>query len=148
MRLGNYWYVGSIMILAFGAIFGLIAVLFGAYAEHGLRQSITEEQFRFLMTAIRYNQIHAVVVISIGFALFGFEIFSKNKLLKSCGIIFLLGTMLFSFSIYLSVTFQLEQLLKLAPIGGITIMIGWLLLCISGILATKNQTNEQIHSKV
>ena len=57
------------MILIWGAILGFISVVFGAYTEHVLRDIVSEEQFRYLMTAIRYNQVHAVAIIAIGFAL-------------------------------------------------------------------------------
>ena len=49
------------MILISGELLGLIAVAFRAFAEHGLRESIADEQFRFLVTALRYNQLLAVV---------------------------------------------------------------------------------------
>lgn len=48
---------------------GFISVAFGAYAEHGLREAVTDEHFRFLMAAVRYNQVHAVVIAAIGLAL-------------------------------------------------------------------------------
>ncbi|TNE34727.1 MAG: DUF423 domain-containing protein, partial [Alphaproteobacteria bacterium] len=48
--------------MAFGAFLGFTSVAFGAYAEHGLRASVAEEDFRFLMTAVRYCQVHAVVI--------------------------------------------------------------------------------------
>jgi len=57
------------MILIAGAVLGLIAVAFGAYVEHGLRDGLSEELFRSVMTAIRSNQIHAVVVAAIGLSL-------------------------------------------------------------------------------
>ena len=57
------------MILISGALLGFISVAFGAFAEHGLRESLTDEQYRFLMTAIRYNQVNAVIVTAIDITL-------------------------------------------------------------------------------
>ena len=57
------------MILILGALLGLISVAFGAYAEHGLREVVSDENFRFLMTAVRYNQVHAAVIITLGFVM-------------------------------------------------------------------------------
>jgi uncharacterized membrane protein YgdD (TMEM256/DUF423 family) len=54
------------VILVSGALLGFIAVAFGAFAEHGLRENVTDKQFRFLMTALQYNQVHAVVISAIG----------------------------------------------------------------------------------
>lgn len=127
------------MILALGALLGLIAVVFGAFAEHGLRQSISEEYFRFLMTAIRYNQVHAVVVVAIGLARLNGGVLVNSNILKWSGIILALGTILFSFSIYLSVSANLKVLMNITPIGGITIMVGWLLLCITGLWQAKKK---------
>ena len=87
------------MILISGALLGFISVAFGAFAEHGLRESLTDEQFRFLMTAIRYNQVHAVVVTAIGIALLNGGKLAKIPVFRWSGLLFIFGTMLFSFSI-------------------------------------------------
>jgi uncharacterized membrane protein YgdD (TMEM256/DUF423 family) len=57
------------MILATGAILGFISVAFGAYAEHGLKTNISTEHFDMLMTAIRYNQLYAIIISGIGLIL-------------------------------------------------------------------------------
>ena len=69
------------MILSIGAILGFISVMFGVFAEHGLKANISDEHFRFLMTAIRYNQIHAVMISSIGLAFLSNKL-AEIKLLK------------------------------------------------------------------
>ena len=53
------------MILISRALLGFISLAFGAFAEHVLRESITEKQFCTLMTTIGCNQLHAVVVTAI-----------------------------------------------------------------------------------
>ena len=118
------------MILLAGALLGFVSVAFGAFAEHGLRENITSEHFRFLMTAVRYNQVHAVAIIGIGFFLHSQGALIRGYLLKWVGALFIIGTALFSFSIYLAVLFDLPKLLNITPIGGITIMVSWL--CLAG----------------
>ena len=125
------------MVLIIGAFLGFISVAFGAFAEHGLRENVTDEHFRFLMTAVRYNQIHAVAITSIGLALLGSDSLSKNAVLKWSGMLFIIGTVLFSFSIYLSVSFDIPALTSITPVGGITIMAAWLLLLWSGLVMKK-----------
>ena len=125
------------MTLAIGALLGLIAVAFGAYAEHGLKESITDVQFGYLMTAIRYNQVHALVISAIGLSLLHNGKLSNIPALKWSGLLFSIGTILFSFSIYFSVLFAMPSLLSLTPIGGITIMLAWAMLLIVGLLARK-----------
>jgi uncharacterized membrane protein YgdD (TMEM256/DUF423 family) len=126
------------MILMIGAALGLISVGFGAYSEHALRPVVTEESFRFLMTAVRYNQVHAVVITAIGLSLLNTGALSQLKTLKWSAAAFILGTVLFSFSIYFSVYLNIPSLTYLTPVGGITLMIAWLLLLFSGYRATKN----------
>ncbi len=120
------------MILILGALLGFTSVAFGAYAEHALRETITGEHFRFLMTAVRYNQVHAVVVVAIGLFELADAHTTKFALARWSGKLFILGTVLFSFSIYVSVTFKLPALVNITPIGGITIMAGWLMLALFG----------------
>lgn len=126
------------MILILGAFLGLISVAFGAYAEHGLRGVVTEENFRFLMTAVRYNQVHSVVITVIGLTLVWERTPIDIPALRWSAILFIIGTMLFSFSIYLAVTFDIPNLLNVTPVGAVTIMLAWLLLLLAGILARKN----------
>jgi uncharacterized membrane protein YgdD (TMEM256/DUF423 family) len=125
------------MVLIFGALLGFISVAFGTYAEHGLREAITEEHFRFLMTAVRYNQVHAVVIVAIGLALSNGGKLGNIAALKWSGLLFIIGTVLFSFSIYLAVSLNLPSVVNITPVGGMTIMAAWLLLVLTGFVARK-----------
>lgn len=128
------------MTLVFGSILGFISVAFGAYAEHGLKIKISEEDFRQVMVALRYNQIHAIIITSIGLFLISNNNHSLKRNLTTSGWLFILGTILFSFSIYLAKSCNLPFLINLAPIGGITLMIAWLSLTYIGIINTKIKT--------
>nr|WP_290125228.1 DUF423 domain-containing protein [Francisella noatunensis] len=70
------------MNLIIGAILGFISVAFGAYAEHGLKSQISAEHFEFIMIAIRYNQIYAIVISGIGIALLSSKSLSRCLTLK------------------------------------------------------------------
>ena len=125
------------MILLIGALLGFFSVLFGAYSEHGLRPNITDEEFRQIMTALRYNQFNSVVICLIGLGKFFENSLLKTKFYKWSGFLFILGTLLFSFSIYFSIGLQIPKLLYLTPVGGITLMIAWLCLATSAFLTYK-----------
>ena len=125
------------MTLILGALLGFISVAFGAFAEHGLRANVTEEDFRFLMTAVRYNQVNAAVIISIGLTLLSSERLANIQPLRWSGLLFIAGTLLFSFSIYVSISLDMPSLLNITPTGGITIMAAWLLLLASGVMVAK-----------
>jgi uncharacterized membrane protein YgdD (TMEM256/DUF423 family) len=126
------------VILFIGALLGFISVAFGAFAEHGLKDAISEEHFRFLMTAVRYNQIHSVIIVAIGLSTQSGGSWCNIPQLNWAGSVFIIGTILFSFSIYLSVSLQVPFLLNLTPLGGITIMLGWLMLAFLALMALKN----------
>ncbi|AJI55278.1 DUF423 domain-containing protein [Francisella philomiragia] len=126
------------MNLIIGAILGFISVAFGAYAEHGLKSQISAEHFEFIMTAIRYNQTYAIVISGIGIALLSSKSLSRCLTLKLSNLFFIVGTILFSFSIYISVVYNIPIILKLAPLGGTTLMIGWLMLILAAVFLKKN----------
>ena len=113
------------MILIIGALLGFFSVAFGAYSEHGLRPNVSDEEFRMLMTAIRYNQVHALIISVLGLITLPSS-FLNIHLFRRSGFLFILGTILFSFSIYSSIGLQIPSLLYLTPVGGITLMVSWL----------------------
>ncbi len=127
------------MILVWGALFGFISVAFGAYSEHNLRETVSDEQFRSLMTAVRYNQVNAVIICAIGLALHLAGKLSQIRPLKWSAQSFVIGTILFSFGIYLWVLLDVQALRYLAPIGGIVTMIAWVLLLAAGWQARLNK---------
>ena len=132
------------MILIIGAILGFFSVFFGAYSEHSLREIVSEEHFRQLMTGIRYNQVNSVLICAIGIAnLSKIQVF-ESRLFQVVGYLFILGTLLFCFSIYASITFGLPSLVYLTPFGGITIMISWISLLVFGILTLKSKSNKLV----
>ncbi|MEC9122816.1 MAG: DUF423 domain-containing protein, partial [Verrucomicrobiota bacterium] len=78
------------------------------------------------------------IICAIGLALhLGGEL-SQIRPLKWSAQTFLLGTILFSFGIYLWVLLDVQALRYLAPIGGIVTMIAWVLLLAAGGQARRN----------
>ena len=126
------------MILLAGAFLGFFSVAFGAYSEHGLRPKVSDEEFRMLMTAIRYNQINSLMISVLGLFTLLKSGFSNIYLFKRSGLLFIVGTILFSFSIYFSVSFQIPTLLYLTPVGGIILMLSWLSLAYAAYRILKN----------
>lgn len=124
------------MILIFGSLLGFLSIAFGAYIEHGLRDVVSVSQFEMLKTAIHYQHAHAVVIVMIGFA----RLYSKGlNQIKGLGLsagLFIIGTLLFSFSIYVSIIGHWPGILNLTPAGGVTLMMAWLSLIYVGCRAS------------
>jgi uncharacterized membrane protein YgdD (TMEM256/DUF423 family) len=128
------------MILIIGAFLGFFSVFFGAYSEHTLREIVSEEHFRQLMTGIRYNQVNSVLICAIGIAnLSKIQVF-ESRLFQVVGYLFISGTLLFCFSIYASISFGMPNLVYLTPFGGVTIMLSWVFLLVFGILTVKSKS--------
>jgi len=106
-------------LLLCGAVLGLVSVIMGALGDHAF--DLTPEKAESLETAIRYNMIYAVLIVALALA-------SADKKLRISGYIFTLGTALFSLSIYAALAMGTEQLTYITPVGGITIMTGWIAL--------------------
>ncbi len=114
-----------------GAFFGLLAVIFGAFGAHALKKSFSKDQLKSFETGVKYQMYHAILLLVIGFN-FNLET-SLEKYMVYC---FILGTFLFSFSIY-GLTFSASKGKKLrflgpiTPLGGLLLAIGWGLLLYS-----------------
>lgn len=128
--------MGKNIILFSGAILGFISVALGAYTSHGLRAQLTPEKLDAMLTALKYHQAHSILICAIGLALLSNPKLAKISTLHWSAGAFILGILLFSFSIYISTLFNLPQINKATPIGGLTLMLAWLLLAYAGMRAT------------
>ena len=111
-----------------GALFGLLAVIFGAFGAHALKKKLNSEQLRSYETAVKYQFYHAIVLLILSFN-FGFTTALESWIVRC----FVIGTLLFSFSIYaLILTASRGKKLKflgpVTPLGGLLLLFGWGLL--------------------
>ncbi len=107
------------------AISGFTAVAIGAFGAHGLREKLSSEMIEVYKTGVLYQLIHSVVLL----------LLSLNTIIKSKwpSIFFLLGIILFSFSLYIYSTSGIRFFAMITPIGGFCFLIGWLLLIYEAI---------------
>ncbi len=105
------------------ALLGAIAVIMGALGSHYLQLGDSAKAYQ---TAVYYQLFHALLVI----ALLGLtpKFLSKRQMLFTSAFL-LFGVVLFSGSIYLLTIFQLRQVGFITPIGGLSLITGWLALC-------------------
>lgn len=115
----------------FGALYGLLAVVFGAFGAHALKRSCTEDQLKSFETGVKYQMYHAILLLVLGYNL-NLDI-RVEKWMTYC---FIVGTFLFSFSIYgLALSASKGRKMKflgpVTPLGGLFLVIGWVLLLYS-----------------
>lgn len=117
-------------ILTMAALFGMVAVILGAFGAHGLKQIVKPQYVASFETGVRYQMYHALALLFV--ALTG--ITPKQK--KTIAVLMLLGVVLFSGSIYI-LTFkeQLPEGIKflgpVTPLGGVCLIAGWAVMAYS-----------------
>ncbi|MEM6812295.1 MAG: DUF423 domain-containing protein [Pseudomonadota bacterium] len=116
------------IVLLIASILGFVSVAFGAYNEHGLKKKISEDVYRNVIVSVRYNQIYSALLAAIGLAFYADLPQSLESGLFWVSMIFTFAVLLFCFSIYLYAVLNKPKFARLAPIGGISFMIGWLVL--------------------
>ena len=123
-------------ILLFGALLGLLSVVIGASAEHLLQARVSEEVWRWVMTAVRYHQVGALIVTALGLSLLCGA--RPSRWINMSAAFLIAGTVLFSFSIYAAAITGVLSLTYVTPIGGVSLMFGWLLLIWAGFQAGRD----------
>ncbi|WBV61761.1 DUF423 domain-containing protein [Chryseobacterium camelliae] len=114
--------------LVFGAVYGMLSVILGAFGAHALKKILSVERLESFETGVRYQMYAAFFLLIIGYIL-KFETSSE----KWTSILMIAGTFLFSVSIYfLSLQDYLGANLKflgpITPLGGLFMILAWLML--------------------
>ena len=117
--------------MTFGTIYGGLAVVFGAFGAHALKKRMNEDLLKSFETGVKYQMYHALALLLVS-VLLPFE----NGLQNAVALCFILGTFLFSFSIYgLCLTSMIGNkwrfLGPITPLGGLLLVTGWLALALS-----------------
>lgn len=110
-----------------GTIFCLLSVTFGAFVSHKLKNKLTNSEIQSFEVGVRYLMYHGLALLFIS------QLYLD--ITKWIVIFISIGTLLFSFSIFfLSIQNLLNKNLKfigpLTPLGGLFIIVGWVLLII------------------
>ncbi len=114
-----------------GATFAMLAVITGAFAAHGLKQRLDPYDLAIFETAVRYQMYHAIALLIVG--LMASMPQFPTRWLKLAAIVFVLGIVLFSGSLYLLALSGIRWLGAITPLGGVAFIFGWLLLIVAGL---------------
>jgi uncharacterized membrane protein YgdD (TMEM256/DUF423 family) len=120
--------------LVAGAVLGASAVALGAFGAHWLRDAVTHwglesaEQSRRIEVwevAVRYQMYHALVLLLVG-------LFTKDypawQSLHVATWLFIVGVVIFSGCLYALVVTGVKLLGAIVPIGGASLIAGWIVL--------------------
>lgn len=122
-----------------GALLGAIAVALGAFGAHGLKKVVPAETVQTFQTGVQYQMYHALALLLTGL------LYEKcfQKFARIAAILFFVGIILFSGSLYLltagkaAETSSLDKAGIITPLGGVCFIAGWLFLFLAVMKKTE-----------
>jgi uncharacterized membrane protein YgdD (TMEM256/DUF423 family) len=114
-----------------GAIFGLLAVVLGAFGAHGLKPLLDADKMHVYETGITFQFYHSLALLVLGILYKSFP----NKMMRAATGFFISGVVLFSGSLYVMAFLSIAGTSIgaagfITPIGGVMLILGWLMMFI------------------
>ncbi len=107
-----------------GALWGCLGVGLGAFGAHGLKSVAGAQGLAWWETAARYHLFHALALLAVGL------LQQHRPGGDLAGWCLLVGSALFSTTLYAMALGAPRWLGAVTPLGGVTMMLGWLLLAL------------------
>lgn len=111
-----------------GALLGGLAVAFGAFGAHALRDSLDEYHLGVYEKAVNYHFGHALALLVAGWVA---SKCPRPRLAAIAAHFFFVGVIVFSGSLYLLALTGVRKWGMVTPIGGVCFLLGWLLLAMA-----------------
>lgn len=109
------------LLMAAGSVSALIGVALGAFGAHGLKRRLDADLLAVFEVGVRYQLFHALGLLGAGAA--------AGRLasgpLAWAGALFMIGSAVFSGSLYLLVLTRRRWLGAVTPLGGLALLGGW-----------------------
>jgi len=113
-----------ILAIRVSAIMGFLAVALGAFGAHALKEHLVALQLTNVWEkAVFYHLVHSVVMLLLA---------SRPMFARLPWILFFVGIIIFSGSLYVLAYTGVKWLGAITPIGGLCLLAGWLSLAIWG----------------
>ncbi|HXU83583.1 MAG TPA: DUF423 domain-containing protein [Polyangia bacterium] len=109
------------------ALLGFAAVALGAFGAHGLRARFGPGDLEIWRTAALYHLVHAVAMLAVALAA------SRFRGGRVVCVLWTVGILLFSGSLYLLAATGLRWLGAITPFGGAAFLTGWLILAVTAV---------------
>lgn len=112
-------------VIAAGAFMAFLAVALGAFAAHGLKQSLGEYELSIFRTGVDYHMMHALGLVLIGILMRS----ADAGMLGTAAVLMFVGILLFSGSLYILSISGIKWLGAITPLGGLCFLAAWLAVC-------------------
>ena len=119
---------GRVLIMA-GGILGLLGVVAGAMGVHALRDTLDARALSTFETGVRFQMYHALALLAVGLLAGQW----KTGIVKLSGVLFTVGVVLFSGSLYTLAITGIGVFGAIAPLGGLSLMAAWTSLIVGAI---------------
>jgi uncharacterized membrane protein YgdD (TMEM256/DUF423 family) len=125
-------------IVITAALFGLLAVIAGAFGAHGLKAKLSLSDIEIWHTAVQYQFYHVFALLFLGLCTN-----ARASLVNLGYYLFTFGIICFSGSLYIVAADELlgwhaaHILWPLAPIGGVCFIGGWVALFLVAAIRNK-----------
>ena len=120
--------MNPIFWLRIGAVAGGLGVVLGAFGAHGLKERLSPYSLDIFETAVRYQMYHAPALLAVGLLKLAGR---SGRALTCAGWSFLLGTLIFSGTLYALAFTGIRWLGAITPIGGVFLILGWFALAVA-----------------
>ncbi len=117
------------LFITLASLSGMLAVAFGAFGAHALRDRLDDYALGVFETAVQYHFYHSLALLAVGVIALQQP---QAALLRSSGWLFLLGIVVFSGSLYLLSMTGMRWLGAVTPLGGLSFIAGWACLAAAG----------------
>jgi len=120
------------------ALFGLAAVLLGAFGAHGLAGRVSPERLAIWDTAAHYLGWHATTLLAVALL----EVRMRGAWLQVAAWAMVLGSVVFSGSLFALVLTDTPAWGAVTPFGGVALAVGWGALALGALLGRLAPTSD------
>lgn len=110
-------------------ISAFVSVALGAFGAHFLKARLDEYLLSVFKTGVEYQFYHALALGMVGL----FLTRNDSGLLRFSGVAFVVGTIVFSGSLYLLAFTKVKAWGAVTPIGGLSFLVGWALFTLATV---------------
>lgn len=123
-----------------GALLAGLAVVLGAFGAHGLKSLLTSQQLNTFEIGVRYQMYHALALLLLP------ALSITSTWANRVAFCFVVGTVLFSGSLYALSVSGVKWFGPITPVGGMFFIVGWGLL-VMGLIKAQKSLNQQTSHK-
>ncbi len=119
--------MGKIYLMV-AALNGFLAVGLGAFGAHGLRQKLSTDLLAVYQTGVQYHFYHTFALMAVALLMLQWP---HNTLLRWSALLFAIGIVVFSGSLYVLAISGIRWLGAITPLGGVAFLAGWAMLAMA-----------------